>query len=287
MVSSGDLCRVMRGAYALGASARDLSSSERGATLLQLGGALAVLGPHAVLSHQSAARLHQIDLLNPATGVTVTGPQQRGWTARAGVQLHASTLPDDQVTSVAGLAVTTPARTVVDLARSLEFRAGVVAADSALHRALTTKAGLSQVLSTQSRWPGARLAGEVTAFADARAESPLESIARVAFRDCGLPPPDLQVWLGGIDEPIGRVDFYWREFWTIAEVDGAFKYANPERARQQLRRDSRLREDGFEVVHFTWWQITRTPEAVALSIRKAFRRGLRNATRPGRTAATH
>jgi hypothetical protein len=48
---------------------------------------------------------------------------------------------------------------------------------------------------------------------------------------------------------------------------------HPDRARAQLRRDSLLRDDGFEVAHFTWQQITQTPCLVAVSIRKAFRRG--------------
>jgi very-short-patch-repair endonuclease len=52
---------------------------------------------------------------------------------------------------------------------------------------------------------------------------------------------------------------------------------HPDRARAQLRRDSLLRDDGFEVVHFTWQQITQTPDQVAVSIRKAFLRGARNA----------
>ena len=65
---------------------------------------------------------------------------------------------------------------------------------------------------------------EVVEFTDQRAESPLESIARVALRDCGLPPPDLQVWLGGVVEPGGRVDFYWKRYRTVAEVDGDLKY---------------------------------------------------------------
>jgi very-short-patch-repair endonuclease len=43
-----------------------------------------------------------------------------------------------------------------------------------------------------------------------------------------------------------------------------------------------LREDGFEVVHFTWDQITDTPQRVAASIRAAFQRGIRNTTRPAR-----
>jgi len=269
----GDLHRVARGVYADGAQARDRLGFIGGDQLLGIAGAVAAVGPSAVVSHQSAAYLHSIDLLGkPDQTVVLTVPVQRGWTARAGVRLHAVTVPPEQVTTFVGLRVTTPARTVIDLARTLSFRAGVVAADSALHRKLVTKPELEAVLVTCSQWRGARQAAKVVEFADARAESPLESIARVAFADCNLPPPELQVWLGGTVEPIGRVDFYWKQYRTIAEVDGAIKYADPDRARAQLRRDSMLRDEGFEVVHFTWQQITQTPEQVAFSIRKAFRR---------------
>ena len=40
----------------------------------------------------------------------------------------------------------------------------------------------------------------------------------------------------------------------------------------QLDRDARLRAAGFEVVHFTWPQITRAPDHVVASIRAAFQR---------------
>lgn len=283
LVRCGHLYKVGRGVYADGATARDTLKLPDGRQLLGLAGAVAAVGPSAIVSHESAAYLHTIDLLaRPDHAATLTYPPQRRGMARAGVQLHAATVPADQVTTVVGLRVTTPARTVVDLARTLEFRAGVVTADSALHRKLVTKPDLEAVLVACSRWRGARRAAEVIEFADGRAESPLESIARVAFRDCGLPPPELQVWLGGTTEPIGRVDFYWRKYRTIAEVDGALKYDGldgPSRARQQLRRDMLLREDGFEVVHFTWDQIYECPELVAASIRAAFLRGERNATR--------
>ncbi len=284
LVKRGDLHRVGRGAYADGAKARDMLKRRDGRQLLELAAAVAAVGPTAVVSHESAAYLHSIDLLaRQDHAASLTYPPRRAGTARAGVRLHAATVPAEQVTAVVGLRVTTPARTVVDLARMLEFRAGVVAADSALHRNLVTKPELQAVLGMCAQWRGARLAADVIAFADGRAESPLESIARVAFSDCGLPPPDLQVWLGGTTEPIGRVDFYWRKYWTIAEVDGALKYdgsGGPQRVTDQLRRDMLLREDGYEVVHFTWDQINNTPERVAASIRAAFQRGLRNATRP-------
>jgi hypothetical protein len=118
---------------------------------------------------------------------------------------------------------------------------------------------------------GLQAARQAVAFADARSESVLESISRVAFHH-GLPPPDLQVWVGDATDMIGRADFLWRAHRTIAEADGAIKYADPTRAKAQLERDKRLREAGFEVVHFTWPDITRTPGQVAAAINAAFRR---------------
>jgi hypothetical protein len=284
LLRRGDLIRLRRGAYARGPEGREYLALVNGERLLGLAAALAIAGPAAAASHSSAAYLHGIDLLGKPGPAFVTSPPERGGRGLPGIQVSRARLPAAHVTTAGRLRVTTPARTVVDLARTLELRDGVVCADSALQRRLTTKAELQSVLATCARWRGARQAAEVIEFADGRAESPLESLARLAFRDSGLPPPALQVWLGGTVEPIGRVDFYWRKYWTIAEVDGALKYADPDRARAQLRRDSLLRDDGFEVVHFTWEQITTAPEAVAASIRRAFRRGVRNATRPGRPA---
>lgn len=111
------------------------------------------------------------------------------------------------------------------------------------------------------------------AFSDPRSESVLESIARVVFQSRGLPAPDLQVWLGNDDTVIGRVDFLWRRYRTIGEADGAVKYANPAHASAQLDRDARLRDAGYEVVHFSWQQIVWTPAQVVSSVKAAFRRG--------------
>jgi very-short-patch-repair endonuclease len=50
------------------------------------------------------------------------------------------------------------------------------------------------------------------------------------------------------------------------------KYETPARARAQLERDARLRTAGYEVVHFTWPEITRAPAQVVDAIQLAFRR---------------
>ena len=269
----GDLIAVRRGIYAPGARGRTLLSLAGGEKLLAIGAAAALAGAEAVVSHQSAAHLHKISLLGRAdSAVHLTRPAGAHWHAPAGIRLHSAALPPQHVKVYLGLQLTTAARTVVDLARSLPFRAGVVAADSALHQRLATKEDLLSVLESCLRWRGASVAAAVIAFADRRSESPLESIARVVFRDGGLPPPKLQALIGTAED-VARVDFFWDSYRTIVEVDGAIKYADPTRARAQLERDSWLRSLGYEVVHCTWEEITMSPEAVVARIREAFRRG--------------
>ena len=287
LAKRGDLIAIGRGVYADGDKARKLLSLSGGDQLLAVAAAVAVVGRGAVLSHQSAAYLHKVDVLGRPdshdTTVALTCPAHRGRRGRNGIQIHTASLSADQVTEVIGLPVTTAARTVVDLARTLEFRAGVVAADSALHQRLVTKADLLAQIAGCPRWRGARRAAEVVEFADGLAESPLESIARVVFRDRGLPAPQLQAWFGaGFDDSV-RVDFYWPKYRTVAEVDGALKYSDPMRARAQLRRDSWLRGQGLEVVHFDWQEIIGAPDAVAAAIRTAFRRGVLLAAPPRAT----
>lgn len=149
----------------------------------------------------------------------------------------------------------------------------MVAADSALRMRKTTVAEMRAVMADCGRWPGVKRAREVVAFSDGRSESALESIGRVVFREYGLPPPRLQVEVGGDLGVVGRSDYLWPEHATIAEADGALKYTSPDRAIRQLDRDARLRDAGFEVVHFTWREITMAPEQVVARIRAAFTRG--------------
>jgi len=275
LVKRGELVRVAPGFYASAAVAATAVSLQDGQRALAVAAALGGYGSSAAASHETAAWLHGLDLLGrPSTAVTLTRPPGAGSrTARPPVRLHTARLPADQVTARNGLKVTTIARTVIDVARMSSFLAGVVVADSALRTGQTTKDELRAVLVACHQWPGASAASKAVDFADRLSESALESVARVVFRNCGLPPPQLQAWVGGDDQVIARADFFWKPFNTIAEVDGALKYADPDRARQQLRRDADLREAGFEVVHFSWKEITQAPEYVAASIRAAFARG--------------
>ena len=272
----GDLLRLGTGFYATREMAAQVQWHPLGDRLLAVAVALAGRGPKAMASYQTAALIHGLDLLDrPTATVTVTRlPGTGSSQGRPGVVIKPARVPPGQAATRYGLPVTSVARTVVDIARSSAFRAGVVTADSALRLKLTTKDELRAVLATCRQRPGSVRAAEVIEFADKLSESALESICRVAFRDLGLPPPRLQVRVGNEFDELARVDFLWREFNTIAEADGAIKYADPDNARQQLWRDARLHEAGFQVVHITWNEITRYPDNVAVALRAAFRRGL-------------
>jgi len=265
------------GAYARPAVAATVAQGPAGAQRLRMASVLAVAGPGDVGSHHSAAAIHGLDLLGHQPGdLAVTRPPGGSQKARAGVHVHVAALPGGHVTVRNGVRVTSVARTVVDLARTSPFRDGVVVADSALRTRQTSKDELLAVAADCAKWPGIQRARSVVDFCDGKSESVLESISRVAFRDHGLPAPELQACVGGDEDGVvGRADFLWRRYGTIGEADGAVKYADTRRAISQLRRDAALRRAGFQVVHFTWDEITRVPHQVAAAIREAFRSGAR------------
>jgi hypothetical protein len=273
LVRSGDLVRLRRAVYATRAAVAWAAEDPRRRHALDVLAVTRSVGRDSVASHHSAAVMHGLDLLGsaPPEVVTLTRPlSRRGCRPRAdGILFHAAALPPEHVTKCWGALVTSVPRTVVDLARTLPFMDAVVVADSALRLGQARPPELSRVADECGRWPGVARARRVIAFGDGRAESVLESCARVVFYERGLEAPELQVEFRG-EGFVYRGDFYWARYRTIAEADGMAKYEEPLRAREQIRRDRLLRDAGHKVVHFTWRELFETPEVVITRIRKAF-----------------
>lgn len=272
LTASGDLVRMRQGVYATRVAVQWAGTDATRRHVLRVLAARATVGHHAVASHHSAALLHRLDLLNPPSegSVTLTCPPGKPWNrARpARITFHTADLPAEHLTRLYSLPVTTAARAVVDLARTLPFTDAVVVADSALREEKATKPELGKVLDFCARWPGVKQARRVAEFADERAESPLESVARVIFDQSGLDAPELQATVFTPSDAY-RVDFLWRAHKVIAEADGLGKYSDRRDAVKQLERDRRLRDAGFRVVHFTWKELFGTPELVLRRIRDA------------------
>src|SRR5450759_2859027 len=105
----------------------------------------------ATASHHSAAIIHGLELLTPPDSAAVTltrSPRgSRSRSDRAGAVVHIADLPPEQVTSRHGALVTTVARTVIDLARTLPFADGVEAAEATLPDRTTAPVELGSVLA--------------------------------------------------------------------------------------------------------------------------------------------
>lgn len=273
LVRSGYLVQVRRGAYATRQAAAAAEKDSRRAHALQVAAVRASVGRDVVGSHHSAALIHGLELLrSPSPGVvtlTCRPPRRSRSREAAGVLFHTAGLPEHHVTRAFGVAVTTVARTVVDLSRTLPFIEAVVVADSALRAGSTSKHELGSICDACKRWPGIGQARHVAAFCSARAESVLESCARVMFDASGLEPPEIQVTLRGPGF-VFRVDFCWEKYKTIAEADGLAKYASREDILAQFRRDRLLRDSGYKVVHFTWRELFESSDMVIARIRRAF-----------------
>lgn len=278
LTAQGQLIQIRRGVHATAELVTTCKADPRKEqALFAYAAILATPTPGVVASHETAATMHALTLLNERQPdfVMLTRPPGsfRGYGRK--IRLHAAELLPAHVTKVLGVPVTTVARTVVDIARSGVLREGVVVADAALRLRRTSKDTLNTVLEQCARWPGIDKARRVIAFSDGLSESPLESCARVTFEERGLEPPELQVVL----ETSGgdfRVDFYWPKYRTIAEADGLLKYRDRDdasrRAIAQLNRDQLLRETGRDVVHFTWQQLFHDEDRVITWLSTSFTR---------------
>lgn len=258
MLRAGDLTPVRRGSYVCGALPDDAGT--RHALLVRA--EVEHLADGVVLSHASAAVLHGLPVWAiPLRRVHATRARRTGGRSGTRVHVHAAPLDYHEIDVVDGLPVTSVARTVVDLARTVPFEQAVAVADAALHDGLVDRESLAAALARSAGWLGSPDARRVVAFADGRSASVGESRSRVAILRAGLPAPVLQ-WevIGRSGRWIGRVDFGWPELRTVGEFDGVAKYGRLLRPGQsagdavyaEKLREDELRAEDLGVVRWGW-----------------------------------
>lgn len=230
----------------------------------------------SVVSHRSAALIHGLPLLEvppKRPDLTIT---PRGTGDVAAALLHRATLRPADIIEIDGLPVTTVARTVIDLARSMSTAAALVTTDAALNRGLADADDLELILRACRNWPGIRRARRTLMAADGRAESPLESVSRLVLRWLALPTPDLQTTLcdrNGVF--LGRADFYWDEFGVAGEADGRLKYEDRDVLTAEKLRQEALEDPGVAIVRWGWRDAQYRPRHLGDRIMQAFERGRR------------
>lgn len=256
--AGGELSRVRPGAYVAGPLPEHDDERHR----IQVRAAKGELAGDAVVSHTSAAVMHGLPVW-PTTPSRVRLTRARSSGGRQHPLVHLCTAPlsPGEIVEVDGLAVTSVARTIVDLARSTSFESAVVAVDAALARAMATEEEMAEALARAKGWPGAPRARRAVSFADGRSESVGESRSRVAIARAGLPGPALQWEIragdGGL---IARTDFCWRESRLVGEFDGQVKYGRllapgqsaGDAIYQEKLREDRVRAENYSMVRWGW-----------------------------------
>lgn len=152
----------------------------------------------------------------------------------------------------------------------------VAVLDSVLHRGWVTDRTFGLV---RERVRGRRGAAGLAAWwslADRRAESPLETFARLECVDAGVPPDDLQVEIRSLHgRLLGRGDLGWRlpgGRWLIAEIDGREFHERPEALLRDRSRQNALVSTGrVDILRFTAADVS-TRGRVPLAIRTALAR---------------
>ncbi|WP_296136131.1 hypothetical protein [uncultured Tessaracoccus sp.] len=256
MVRDGRLRRVRRGHYAL--HTPDDAAHQHVQLLEATQRACAA---DNVISHTSAALLHGLPIRDSALEqVTMTRVSPGHGDRKPWLFVRATTITEDEVEQLEGMRVTTKLRTVGDVVRTESFAWGVAAADAALRQGMDRDELVDAVLR-HPRLHGVRKGLHALRFADARAESPLESVSRVNMVLAGVPTPTLQPrFYDENGDYVARTDFYWEEYGVVGESDGYGKYTTllapgqtvEDVLRAEKAREARLRALGLFPVRWDW-----------------------------------
>lgn len=245
--------------------------------------AVLACGPATALSDRTAAALvGMLPARQPEAPVDVTGPSTlRG---PAGVRLHRRDLEDDEVTERHGLPLTTPPRTVLDLASGLGPCEMERALARATKRGIVTLDAVEAMLMRHPRRPGCRTLRALleAAAGPALTRSEAEALFLALLRNYGVPRPRTNVVVCGFE-----VDFYWPDRGVVVEVDG-FAYHSHRGAFENDRdRGLMLAGEGLTLIRVTWRQLQHEPEKVMgqLCLTLGMRAGWAERDRNGSRAA--
>ena len=240
-VASARLHVVHRGVYAVGHAAIPLEG--------RFLAAVKACGPNAVLSHFSAATLYGLvpwDDRYPE----VTAPVSR---SHQGIRLHrSSVLEADDVTRRHGIPVTTPARTLVDLAATFEYRALRRTVREAQRRVVTVRQ-LTRALDRLGSRRGVTKLTKILATGHAPTRSELEDAVLDLILAGGLQHPHVNRPLT-IDGRRVVPDFRWPDQRLVLEADGAAWHDDRLTREDDAERQALLEASGERVVRVTWAQ---------------------------------
>ncbi len=230
-------------------------------------------GPDAVVSHASAGHLWRMLETVPASS-DISSPRKRTRPPR-GVRCHfTSHLPPRDSGRLRNIPITSPARTLIDLAGVLP----AAEVESALHLAIVNRRVAPQTLRARLRETpkhgsrGPALLRKLLASARSGVSSPLERVVAQALGSPDLPLPRREhpVYVEGT---VYYLDFAWPHFRVGVEADGRRWHSDARSFERDRERLNALTAAGWKVVRVTEQQVRTDPARVRDLVRGLLVRG--------------
>jgi very-short-patch-repair endonuclease len=257
------LHRLHRGVYAVGHRALSIQGKRMAAVLAS--------GPGAVLSHATAIALWGV---GGSAGGPIHVTTAKKWRSSAQIRRHYSLLPENEMTVLDGIPVTTVPRTIFDFAAIASIDQVESAIREAEYRQLHDRLSLVDLLE---RYPGRRGGPRVCSalkrietLPSGRPKSPLEERFLPFLRRHGLPRPRLNDWIF-VGKRRFQVDCHWQGTGQIVELDGWQAHGTRSAFRDDRTRDRILRTAGYDVTRIAWAQLDDEAEAIAADLRRLLR----------------
>ncbi|MGZ4180099.1 MAG: DUF559 domain-containing protein [Solirubrobacteraceae bacterium] len=232
-------------------------------TLAREHAAVLACGHTALLSHHSAAAAWGIrPFLDGDVDVTVIGKETGR--RRHGIRVHRTAHLDPRdARRYQQIAITSPARALLDIAPEVSGRSLEWAVDQALVKRLTTRAQIKAVLAAYPHRPGTP---KVTALLNPDRPTSLTSSAPEErllrhMRKANLPIPEVNARVGNY-----TADFLWRAHKVILEIDGYHYHHTRAAFERDHRRDAEHQREDFLVIRITPRQIQDNHEAILVHI---------------------
>jgi len=168
---------------------------------------------------------------------------------------------------ISGRPATAPAWTAVEVACALRRPRALATLDAALRSGCCDPAELSRAVLAQRGRRGIVKVRELLPLADGRAESPMESEARLVMIDGGLPTPVLQYEVVDARGRLRRLDFAWPQHRVAAEYDSGEWHLGAEALRRDREKLAALQDLGWVVVPMVADDVRRQPSRLVERIR--------------------
>lgn len=258
-VARGQLHRIHRGVYAVGTGALTL----RG----RLAAAVLACGDDAVLGHRAAAAWWEM-LPWPGGPVDVIVPRGAGRRRDAIRPRWSRSLDPRDVWTRDNIRITSPARTVLDLAPGMAPEAYRRTVRQALAEGRVSVRQLTAVLARAPRHLGAAKLRKLVADGYVPTRSALEDLALDLITHAGIERPEINPRLR-FDGRTIRPDMLWRDRHVAIELDSRRWHHDLLTREDDAEKQAILEAHGHHVMRITWHQIVNRPTQTIARIRAA------------------